>query len=68
MTVRYGTSALGVSLKAKYGIDLKELRFKYMPESDELIVANINPRFLSFGNRSWNGSFSRRWSTGDSFL
>ncbi|MEZ5021565.1 MAG: hypothetical protein R2756_15880, partial [Bacteroidales bacterium] len=44
--IRY-IGSLGVSLKAKYGIDLKELRFKYMPESDELIVANINPRFLS---------------------
>jgi len=43
--------SLSVSLKAKYGIDLKELRFKYLPESEELIVANINPRFLSFGNR-----------------
>ena len=35
--------SLAISLKAKYGIDLKELRFKYIPESDELIVANINP-------------------------
>ena len=49
--------SLGVSLKAKYGIDLKELRFKYVPESDELIVANIHPRFLSFGNRKLEWEF-----------
>lgn len=70
--------SLGVSLKAKYGIDLKELRFKYMPESDELIVANINPRFLSFGNRKLEWEFfetleyrrqlpltMKRWMTSD---
>ena len=70
--------SLGVSLKAKYGIDLKELRFKYMPESDELIVANINPRFLSFGNRKLEWEFfetleyrrqlpltTKRWMTSD---
>ena len=49
--------SLDVSLKAKYGIDLKELRFKYIAESDELIVANINPRFLSFGNRKLEWEF-----------
>jgi len=49
--------SLSVSLKAKYGIDLKELRFKFLPESDELIVANINPRFLSFGNRKLEWEF-----------
>lgn len=70
--------SLGVSLKAKYGIDLKELRFKYMPESDELIAANINPRFLSFGNRKLEWEFfetleyrrqlpltTKRWMTSD---
>jgi hypothetical protein len=70
--------SLGVSLKAKYGIDLKELRFKYLPESDELIVANINPRFLSFGNRKLEWEFfetleyrrqlpltTKRWMTSD---
>jgi hypothetical protein len=70
--------SLGVSLKAKYGIDLKELRFKYLPESDELIVANINPRFLSFGNRKLEWEFFetleyrrqlpltvKRWMTSD---
>ena len=75
--IRY-IGSLGVSLKAKYGIDLKELRFKYMPESDELIVANINPRFLSFGNRKLEWEFfetleyrrqlpltGKRWMTSD---
>lgn len=75
--IRY-IGSLGVSLKAKYGIDLKELRFKYMPESDELIVANINPRFLSFGNRKLEWEFfetleyrrqlpltTKRWMTSD---
>ena len=70
--------SLNVSLKAKYGIDLKELRFKYLPESDELIVANINPRFLSFGNRKLEWEFfetleyrrqlpltGKRWMTSD---
>lgn len=70
--------SLAVSLKAKYGIDLKELRFKYLPESDELIVANINPRFLSFGNRKLEWEFfetleyrrqlpltGKRWMTSD---
>ena len=32
-------------LARKYGIDCKELRFKYIAERDELIVANINPKF-----------------------
>ena len=75
--IRY-IGSLGVSLKAKYGIDLKELRFKYLPESDELIVANINPRFLSFGNKKLEWEFFetleyrrqlpltvKRWMTSD---
>ncbi len=70
--------SLSISLKAKYGIDLKELRFKYIPESDELIVANINPKFLSFGNRKLEWEFfealeyrrqmpltTKRWMTSD---
>jgi hypothetical protein len=75
--IRY-IGSLAISLKAKYGIDLKELRFKYLPESDELIVANINPRFLSFGNRKLEWEFFetleyrrqlpvtvKRWMTSD---
>jgi len=69
---------LNVSLMAKYGIDCRELRFKYLPESDELIVANINPKFLSFGNRKLEWEFfealeykrqlpftGKKWMTGD---
>lgn len=75
--IRY-IGSLAITLKAKYGIDLKELRFKYLPESDELIVANINPRFLSFGNRKLEWEFFetleyrrqlpltvKRWMTSD---
>ncbi len=43
--------SLNVSLTAKYGIDCKELRFKYDAVNDILSVGNINPKFLSFGNR-----------------
>jgi hypothetical protein len=70
--------SLNISLQAKFGIDCKELRFKYIPENDELIVANINPRFLSFGNRklewgffeifefrSQNALAEKRWMTTD---
>jgi cell division protein FtsB len=49
--------SLGVSLTAKYGIDCKELRFKYDPDNDVLRVANINPKFLSFGNRKLEWDF-----------
>jgi len=49
--------SLNVSLKAKYGIDCKELRFKYDPENDVLLVANINPKFLSFGKRKLEWDF-----------
>lgn len=49
--------SLSVSLKAKYGIDCKELRFKYDQENNVLTVANINPKFLSFGNRKLEWDF-----------
>jgi cell division protein FtsB len=49
--------SLSVSLKAKYGIDIKELRFKYDSVSDVLTVANINPKFLSFGTRKMEWDF-----------
>lgn len=75
--IRY-IGSLNVSLRAKYGIDCRELRFKYLPESDELIVANIDPRFLSFGNRKLEWEFfealeykrqvpftGKKWMTGD---
>lgn len=48
--------SLDVELTAKYGIDCKELRFRYDEDNDVLSVANINPKFLSFCNRKmeWN--------------
>lgn len=49
--------SLSVSLTAKYGIDCKELRFKYDEITDVLSVANINPKFLSFGNRNLEWDF-----------
>ncbi len=47
--------ALKVSIIAKFGIDIQELRFKYLPDLDELLVANVKPKFLSFSdlNYSW---------------
>jgi len=49
--------SLSISLKAKYGIDIRELRFKYDRENNILTVANINPKFLSFGNRKLEWDF-----------
>ncbi|HAX93756.1 MAG TPA: hypothetical protein DCY25_07410 [Bacteroidales bacterium] len=49
--------SLSVSLKAKYGIDIKELRFKYDSAGDVLTVASINPKFLSFGTRKMEWDF-----------
>ncbi len=49
--------SLSVTLNAKYGIDIKELRFKYDIENDVLTIANINPRFLSFGTRKMEWDF-----------
>ncbi len=49
--------SLDVALTAKYGIDCKELRFRYDEDNDVLSVANINPKFLSFGNRKLEWDF-----------
>jgi hypothetical protein len=70
--------SLSISLKAKYGIDCKELRFKYDKDNNVLAVANINPKFLSFGNRKLEWDFfeiyefrgqnilaDRKWMTSD---
>jgi len=70
--------SLSISLKAKYGIDCKELRFKYDKDNDVLAVVNINPKFLSFGNRKLEWDFfeiyefrgqnilaDRKWMTSD---
>ncbi len=42
--------ALQVKIIARYGIDLKELRIKHNRENNELTVANLNPKFLSFND------------------
>ncbi|MBI5858525.1 MAG: hypothetical protein HZB42_12875 [Sphingobacteriales bacterium] len=46
--------ALQVSIVAKYGLDLKDLRVKFNEEKNELTVANINPKFLSFSDLSYD--------------
>lgn len=70
--------SLDVVLNARYGIDCRELRFKYDRENNELTVANIKPKFLSFGKRSLEWDFfeilefrnqnpfaEKRWMTTD---
>ena len=47
---------LKIDIKAKYGIDLKELRFK--PEGNTILVYNLNPKFLSFSKRECSWSFA----------
>lgn len=42
--------ALEVKIIARYGIDLKELRIKFNEERNEVIVANLTPKFLSFND------------------
>ena len=46
--------ALQVSIVAKYGLDMKDLRVKYDEEKNELTVANINPKFLSFSELNYD--------------
>jgi len=43
--------AMRVDLKAKYGVSLKEIRFKYDEKQNEIRIANAKPKFLSFGSR-----------------
>jgi len=70
--------SLNVKLNAKYGIDCKDLRFRYDHEKMILEVANINPKFLSFGSRKLEWDFfeilefrsqnpfaENRWMTSD---
>ncbi|HPI68269.1 MAG TPA: hypothetical protein PL003_03520 [Bacteroidales bacterium] len=70
--------SLNVSITAKYGIDCKELRFKYIENENTLLVANITPKFLSFGTRNLEWDFfeileyrrqnrlaEKRWMTSD---
>ncbi|MEA2042033.1 MAG: hypothetical protein U9N85_05720 [Bacteroidota bacterium] len=45
--------ALKIDIIAKYGIDLKDLKFKEKQGHNELIVANANPKFLSFSDLNY---------------
>lgn len=75
--IRYFGS-LNILLNAKYGIDCKELRFSYDKDKNILSIANINPKFLSFGKRDLEWDFfeilefrsqnpfaEKRWMTSD---
>jgi hypothetical protein len=42
--------ALQVKIVARYGVDLKELRIRYNRSKNEVEVANIHPRLLSFND------------------
>jgi hypothetical protein len=46
--------ALQVSIVAKYGLDMKDLRLKYDPERNHLTVANIQPKFISFSDLNYD--------------
>ena len=46
--------ALQVSIVAKYGLDMKDLRLKFNEEKNELTVANICPKFLSFSDLNYD--------------
>ncbi|HMU47934.1 MAG TPA: hypothetical protein PKC72_16295 [Chitinophagaceae bacterium] len=46
--------ALQVSIVAKYGLDLKDLKVKFNEEINELTVANIQPKFISFSDLSYD--------------
>ncbi len=45
--------ALQVKIIAKYGLDLRDLRVKFNDEKNEVIVANIMPKFLSFNDLNY---------------
>lgn len=42
--------ALEVKIIAKYGIDVHDLRLQYDREKNEVLVANVKPKFLSFND------------------
>lgn len=46
--------ALQVSIVAKYGLDMKDLRVKFDPDKNEVTVANITPKFLSFSSLNYD--------------
>lgn len=43
---------LHVDFVAKYGVDIRNLKYKIDEESKEISIANANPRFLSFSKRN----------------
>lgn len=45
---------LNVNLKAKYGIDIRKLKFRVDEANSEIYVLNAEPRFLSFSKRNLN--------------
>ena len=50
--------ALKVQIKAKYGIDLKEMKL-FFPKNENVVkVANVTPKFLSFSSRRFKWEIS----------
>lgn len=45
--------ALQVKIIAKYGLDLRDLRVKFNEDENEIVVANIAPKFLSFNDLNY---------------
>lgn len=66
---------LNVDFTAKYGVDIRDLKYKIDEERQEISIANADPRFLSFSKRNcvweiaeileYNKPFFRakRWNT-----
>jgi len=50
--------ALNVKIKAKYGIDLNELKLFFPKDENIVKVANITPKFLSFSSRKFKWELS----------
>lgn len=46
--------ALQVGIVAKYGLDMRDLRIKFDPDKNEVTVANIKPKFLSFSDLNYD--------------
>lgn len=66
---------LNVEFVAKYGVDIRKLKYKIDEERQEISIANANPQFLSFSKRNcvweiseileYNKPFfgAKRWNT-----
>ena len=46
--------ALQVNIIAKYGLDVEDLKVKFDPDKNEVTVANIQPKFLSFSDLNYD--------------